>query len=71
MAFASHALSPSDTSLTAATPKPSFIVRLFRAMHEARMRQAEREIAAYLARTGGKFTDSAEREIEQRFLSRN
>jgi hypothetical protein len=35
------------------------------------MRQAEREIAAYLARTGGKFTDSAEREIEQRFLSRN
>lgn len=70
MAFASHALSPSDTSFTAAAPKQSFIVRLFRALHEARMRQAEREIALYLARTGGKFTDSTEREIEQRFLSR-
>ena len=35
----------------------------------ARMRQAEREVARYLADTGGKFTDEAEREIERRFLS--
>ena len=33
------------------------------------MRQAEREVARYLADTGGKFTDEAEREIERRFLS--
>jgi hypothetical protein len=39
------------------------------AMMTARMRQAEREITRYLDRTGGKFTDEAEREIERRFLS--
>jgi hypothetical protein len=38
-------------------------------MQEARLRQAEREIALYLNRTGGKFTDEGEREIERRFLA--
>ena len=72
MAFASHALSPRDTLTgTTSAPRQSFVTRLFRALHDARLRQAEREIASYLARTGGKFTDSAEREIEQRFLRRN
>jgi hypothetical protein len=36
-------------------------------MMESRRRQAEREIARYLA--NGKFTDETEREIERRFLS--
>ena len=49
--------------------KPGFLRRLVAAMQEARMRQAEREIALYLSRTGGKFTDEGEREIERRFLS--
>jgi hypothetical protein len=74
MAFFSHALSPSDTALTAtartATPgRPSFFKRFFRALHEARLRQAEREIALYIQRSGGKLTDSIEREIERRFLA--
>ena len=43
--------------------------RLFDAMIEARQRQAEREIALYLQRTGGKFTDEIEREIGRRFIS--
>ena len=43
--------------------------RLLDAMMASRMRQAEREIAHYLADTGGKFTDESEREIERRFLS--
>jgi hypothetical protein len=30
--------------------------------------QPEREIAHYLERIGGKFTDGVEREIEMRFL---
>ena len=38
-------------------------------MQVSRQRQADREIAAYLRRTGGKLTDSAEREIERRFLA--
>lgn len=49
--------------------KPGFLRRLVAAMQQARMRQAEREIALYLSRTGGKFTDEGEREIERRFLS--
>jgi hypothetical protein len=35
-----------------------------------RQREAEREIARYFARCGGKFTDEAEREIERRFLAK-
>jgi hypothetical protein len=71
MAFFSHALSPSDIALTrTATPaRPGFFARFLRALHESRMRQAEREIALYIDRTGGKFTDSVEREIERRFLA--
>lgn len=52
-----------------AAPQRGFFARLFDAMMVARMRQAEREIALYIDRTGGKFTDEAEREIERRFLS--
>jgi hypothetical protein len=36
------------------------------ALAEARQAQTEREIENYLASTGGKFTDEAEREIERR-----
>jgi len=35
------------------------------ALAEARQAQTEREIENYLASTGGKFTDEAEREIER------
>jgi hypothetical protein len=73
MAFVSHALSPSGTASTR-TPAPArsgFFTRFFRALHQARMRQAEREIALYLDRTGGRLTDTVEREIERRFLARD
>ncbi len=56
-------------SATNVAKKPGFFARLLAAMSAARMRQAEREISLYLDRTGGKFTDEAEREIERRFLS--
>ncbi|HEY5279002.1 MAG TPA: hypothetical protein VIJ67_04550 [Pseudolabrys sp.] len=49
--------------------KPGLLRRLIVAMQDARLRQAEREIALYLSRSGGKFTDESEREIERRFLS--
>jgi hypothetical protein len=50
-------------------PKRGLFGRLLDGMMAARLRQAEREVARYLADTGGKFTDEAEREIERRFLS--
>jgi hypothetical protein len=49
-------------------PRRSLWQRLFDAMVTARQAQAEREIAHYLERIGGKFTDDIEREIERRFL---
>lgn len=52
----------------AVAPPRGFFTRFFDAIAEARMRQAEREIARYFA-GGVKFTDEAEREIERRFLS--
>ena len=43
--------------------------RLYDGIIVARQMQAEREIARYLEMTGGKLTDSVEREIERRFIS--
>jgi len=63
------AKSPAMARVQAAVaPRRGFFTRLFDAVAEARMRQAEREIARYFA-GGVKFTDEAEREIERRFLS--
>jgi hypothetical protein len=50
-------------------PKRGLFGRLLDAMMATRLRQAEREVTRYLAGSGGKFTDEAEREIERRFLS--
>lgn len=49
--------------------RTGFFRRILDAMMASRLRQAEREIAHYLADTGGKFTDESEREIERRFLA--
>ena len=69
MAYVSVA--PRDLAYAPAPAKsrPGFFRRILDAMVAARLRQAEREIAHYLADTGGKFTDEAEREIERRFLA--
>ena len=50
--------------------RPGLVSRIVAAMQASRLRQAEREIARYLASTGDKFTDESEREIERRFLSK-
>ena len=72
MAYARSAVAPRDfvsTPSTTAATRPGFWRKVLVAMHAARQRQAEREIAVYLHSIGGKFTDEAEREIERRFLS--
>lgn len=71
MAYATVAQGPREFTITL----PAFdahisLWRMLRdALAEARQAQVDREIEAYLAGTGGKFTDEAEREIERRFLS--
>ena len=71
MAFFSHALSPGETRLVRAPARPSLLARFTAAMMVSRQRQADREIARYMNLNGGKLTDSAEREIERRFLTGN
>ncbi len=56
-------------ALARTNARPGLLSRILAAMQAARMRQAERDIARYLASTGDKFTDESEREIERRFLS--
>jgi hypothetical protein len=46
-----------------AAPRRGFWRRVLQALVAAQQRRAEREIAVYLARRGGLFTDDAEREI--------
>jgi hypothetical protein len=71
MAYAPLALALRGIALpkSPARKGPGFFALLLAAMAESRQRQTDREIARYLASTGGKFTDETEREIERRFLS--
>ena len=71
MAYAPLALSLRGLALspTPARQGPGFFALLLAAMATSRQRQADREIARYIAASGGKFTDETEREIERRFLS--
>ena len=71
IAYAPSVQSLRDVPLTQAPASkgPGFFMRLLAAMMVSRQRDAEREIARYLAGSGGKFTDDTEREIERRFLS--
>ena len=72
MAYVSTIVSPRDLLFphdAPARPRRGLFGRMLAAMIRARQIQVEREIARYLAGSGGKFTDEAEREIERRFLS--
>jgi hypothetical protein len=50
------------------TRRPGLLRRLYDAMLLSRQAQAEREVAAYLERTGGRFTDEIERRVTQRLI---
>ena len=67
-ATAPFVLSARDIPATAIArqPKPSLLRRFYGAIVEARQREADRQIARFLGGTGGRLTDSIEREIERR-----
>ena len=56
----------------AVVKKVDIVRRIFAAildaMHESRRRQAEREIANFVARQGGRITDDLEREMMRRLF---
>jgi len=51
--------------------KPGVLWRICDAIVESRQKSANREIALRLARSGGRITDSIEREITQSLLKGN
>lgn len=71
MAYAHTATTARDFAAPQAATRrgPGLMRRLLDRMMAARMRQAEREIAAFVEGGAGRFTDETEREIERRFLS--
>jgi len=69
MAFFSHALSPAEhVSVRAPVARRGLFARFAAAVMATRKQDADRAIANYLAHSGGKLTDSVEREIERRFF---
>ena len=45
-----------------------FWSRLLKTIQEARMREAERQVAMFIEQKGGRITDTLEREIERHFI---
>jgi hypothetical protein len=68
-ALSAHAVRDFVITHTPTRTGKGLLVRLLDAMVASRQHQADREIARFLAGSGGKFTDETEREIERRFLS--
>ena len=56
------------TASAAPSVSRSWLSRIGHAFAEARMRQAEREIARLIELKGGRMTDDLERQIEREFL---
>ena len=68
---------PSTTTLSQSAAAPAsaecqrgLLGRFLDALIGARQREAEQQVARLLARSGGKFTDSLEREAERSLLGR-
>ena len=60
-----------STRSNAVANKAGVLRRVFDAIFESRQKQADRDIARYLARSGGRFTDDIERKMTQRLLTGN
>jgi hypothetical protein len=60
-----------STRSNAVANKAGVLRRIFDAIFESPQKQAERDIARFLARSGGCFTDDIEREMTQRLLTSN
>ncbi len=72
MAYTHTVYAPRAVGLPQKPARASFTSLLRRVLQhivDANARHAEQQIARYLESTGGKFTDSTEREIEQRYLN--
>jgi hypothetical protein len=63
---------PADSNPTFGTNaagRPGLLRRIVHMIFESRQRQADREIAHYLERTGGRLTDDLERRMTQHLMT--
>jgi hypothetical protein len=51
--------------------KAGILRRIFDAIFESRQKQADRDIAAFIAQRGGRITDELEREMTRRLMTSN
>lgn len=63
-----HGSHPADRG-GVATCRRGWLRRVYDSVFESRQKQAEREVAAYLERSGGRFTDDIERRLTNRLIS--
>ena len=56
------------TAVSAQPSRPSLFRRALKAIQDARLRQAERDIGRYIQGHGGRITDALERQVERHFI---
>ncbi len=54
---------------TAVANRRGLLRRIFDAVYESRRRHADREVAAFIERSGGRMTDNIEFQISQRLMT--
>ena len=64
--FLHHQVPVSPSGRAQQQSRPGLLRQLLDALVTSQLQQTEREIARYLESTGGKLTDTVEREIEER-----
>jgi hypothetical protein len=64
-ALSGKAVTTSDTVAN----KAGVLRRIFDAIFESRQKQADRDIAAFVAQHGGRITDELEREMTRRLMT--
>jgi hypothetical protein len=65
----SSCLDKARTQPVAVAKKPGILRRFFRALYEPSQKEVDRQIASFLARSGGRLTDDVERELMQRLAT--
>ena len=67
--FAGFAANKASPSRNAAAAKPGILGRIFDAVIASRQQRANRDIADFIERSGGRLTDGLEREMMERLLT--
>ena len=69
--FGSHFRDKNSAKSGPDANKRGILRRIFGAIFETRQDQIEREVARFVARSGGRITDDIERQIMQHFFASN